>query len=193
MNKSNSSYLLWLIAILCVIAAVISIPSKKELNHYQQQLTEAKQQTRNLRNDKAPIVDNQFNEYRSEQESSRRLADGIKIAVGGIHSDNDLNNNKEQLITSLGKNLANTLVSYSKDPNTGDWIIKQNDGVDVAFGKMSKSHHIPVIVVTKFTMESNDQATYLIKINYDLEQQKVISSQKVVPLTQSNMNFRGVK
>ena len=38
MRKMSPNILLWIIAILCVIATVLSIPSQKQLNYYKDQL-----------------------------------------------------------------------------------------------------------------------------------------------------------
>lgn len=197
MRKMSPNILLWIIAILCVIATVLSIPSQKQLNYYKDQLRITNNQINKVEQNEANklSINDSFNYYSAEITASKKLQEGLSKVVGGIHSNDDWNANKAQIEEDLGPKLAEQLKVYNVDPNTKEWLFKENNGVEIGYGKVKVNNQVPVIAVasfkTMFKTMDNQSAVYLIKMNYDLKNEKVLNYQKIKPVTKQVMNVEG--
>ena len=197
MRKMSPNILLWIIAILCVIATVLSIPSQKQLNYYKDQLRITNNQINKVEQNEANklSINDSFNYYSAEITASKKLQEGLSKVVGGIHSNDDWNANKTQIEEDLGPKLAEQLKVYNVDPNTKEWLFKENNGVEIGYGKVKVNNQVPVIAVasfkTMFKTMDNQSAVYLIKMNYDLKNEKVLNYQKIKPVTKQVMNVEG--
>lgn len=193
MRKMSSNILLWIIAILCVIATVLSIPSQKQLNYYKDQLRITNNQINKVEQHEANklSINDSFNYYSAEITASKKLQEGLSKVVGGIHSNDDWNANKTQIEEDLGPKLAEQLKVYNIDPNTKEWLFKENNGVEIGYGKVKVNNQVPVIAVVSFKTMDNQSAVYLIKMNYDLKNEKILNYQKIKPVTKQVMNVEG--
>ncbi|MBB1095478.1 hypothetical protein LTY36_07895 [Limosilactobacillus agrestis] len=189
----SPNILLWIIAILCVIATVLSIPSQKQLNYYKDQLRITNNQINKVEQHEANklSINDSFNYYSAEITASKKLQEGLSKVVGGIHSNDDWNANKAQIEEDLGPKLAEQLKVYNVDPNTKEWLLKENNGVEIGYGKVKVNNQVPVIAVVSFKTMDNQSAVYLIKMNYDLKNEKVLNYQKIKPVTKQVMNVEG--
>lgn len=193
MRRMSPNTLLWIIAIMCVIATALSIPSQKQLNHYKNQLRITNNQINEAEQHEADklSINDSFNYYSAEITASKKLQEGLSKVVGGIHSNDDWNANKTQIEEELGPKLAKQLKTYSVDPNTKEWLFKENNGVEIGYGKVKANNQVPVIAVVSFKTMDNQSAVYLIKMNYDLQNEKVLNYQKIKPVTKQVMNVEG--
>ena len=193
MRKMSPNILLWIIAILCVIATVLSIPSQKQLNYYKDQLRITNNRINKVEQNEVNklSINDSFNYYSAEITASKKLQEGLSKVVGGIHSNDDWNANKTQIEEDLGPKLAEQLKVYNVDPNTKEWLFKENNGVEIGYGKVKVNNQVPVTAVVSFKTMDNQSAVYLIKMNYDLQNEKVLNYQKIKPVTKQVMNVEG--
>lgn len=79
MRKMSPNILLWIIAILCVIATVLSIPSQKQLNYYKDQLRITNNQINKVEQNEANklSINDSFNYYSAEITASKKLQEGL--------------------------------------------------------------------------------------------------------------------
>lgn len=193
MRKMSPNILLWIIAILCIITTVLSIPSQKQLNYYKDQLKITNNQINKVEQHEANklSINDSFNYHSAEITASKKLQEGLSMIVGGLHSNDDWNANKAQIEEDLGPKLAEQLKVYNVDPNTKEWLFKENNGVEIGYGKVKTNNQVPVIAVVSFKTNDNQSAVYLIRMNYDLQNGKVLNYQKIKPVTKQVMNIKG--
>ncbi|WP_295730191.1 hypothetical protein [uncultured Limosilactobacillus sp.] len=175
MEKNN--LILWSTAAVIMACGIITIPSKGVLNMSQQAITRVNRQIADVKaTDPASILDNsqQYNLQQIESKANQQLAEGVGLAMGGIHSADDLKNNQNKLIGDLGsKSNVNKLVKQTISRNENKYLAKQNDNVSVSFGDTNDISKIPVTIVTQYTQQDNTAKYYIITASYNGQRQKL--------------------
>lgn len=171
---TTTNKILWgIAAVLCVIAA-LSFPKTAQLHREQAELKSVNKQisrynhltvNQNSANNSTKII-------KKEKIAQDKLSESLSLALGGIHSANDWENNQEKLKGVLGGNLTNQLKIANQDPNTQKWDLVKNDRTIISFGDIN-DNLVPITAAVSVENESHVKGNYLIKMNYDLNKQKV--------------------
>lgn len=174
----KNDFILWGTAAVILAFGIITIPSKGVLNMSQQAITKVNRQIADVKaTDPASILDNnsrQYNLQQIESKANQQLTEGVGLAMGGIHSGDDLKNNQNKLISDLGsKSNMNKLVKQTISRNENKYLAKQNDSVSVSFGDTDDISRIPVTIVTQYTQQDNTAKYYIITGSYDGQRQKL--------------------
>lgn len=178
MNERTSNYLIWGIAICCVILAISHVPNKHSLNSTNQEIHQVNNQLAhtNTQSLGETTINGTFNVTNSENKAQKKLHDALATALGGIHSNNDWSQQKSKLQDALGSSLTKKLKAVNQDPNSRNWIIKNNNGVDITFGQVKDPEEVPVTAIA-YTDQSVGKVKYVITMDYNLKHQSVMNYQ----------------
>ncbi|HJA23026.1 MAG TPA: hypothetical protein H9958_02235 [Candidatus Limosilactobacillus intestinavium] len=177
-GNKKTNWILWVIAIVCALLAVMSIPNRKELNHNQKELMSVNSQishSNDANNNYSTNTLKNVNVKDAEQQAGKNLSEGVAVALGGIHSTDDLKNNQKQLQQNLGKQLEKALVKHGKSHNTNEFLVEKNDSVSVGFGDATNPANVNYNIVTTYDLQGNSTQYLMISGTYNLETMKVNS------------------
>mgnify|MGYP000917085821 FL=1 len=175
----KNEIVLWAVAILCAVLAVVNIPNTAKLKTVNAQIrqTQLKKKAVATQTAMKSPYSNEFDLKSAEQHAEATLKGAIAKELGDLHSRKDYQANKKQLQAALGKQLTTELVNLNEDPNTKKWVITKNDATMVAFGNADNINKVPVYITTEFEQQDGTKKLYLITLNYDLENLSVNSYQ----------------
>ena len=181
MNDSGNkkmNWILWGIAIVCTLLAVMIIPNKKELNHNRNEITSVNSQINQdneVNNNYSTNSQKSVNVKDAEQQAGKSLTEGVSLALGGIHSTDDLKNNQNKLQQDLGKQLEKALIKHGKSHNTNDFLVEKSDSVSIGFGDATNPANVNYNIVTTYDLQGNSTQYLMISGTYNLETMKVNS------------------
>ena len=175
----KNEIVLWAVAILCAVLAVVNIPNTTKLKTVNAQIRQTQLKKKAVATQTAmnSPYSNEFDLKSAEQHAEATLKSAIAKELGDLHSRKDYQANKKQLQAALGKQLTTELVNLNEDPNTKKWVITKNDATMVAFGNADNINKVPVYITTEFEQQDGTKKLYLITLNYDLENLSVNSYQ----------------
>lgn len=175
----KNEIVLWAVAILCAVLAVVNIPNTTKLKTVNAQIRQTQLKKKAVATQTAmnSPYSNEFDLKSAEQHAEATLKSAIAKELGDLHSRKDYQANKKQLQAALGKQLTTELINLNEDPNTKKWIITKNDATMVAFGNADNINKVPVYITTEFEQQDGTKKLYLITLNYDLENLSVNSYQ----------------
>lgn len=175
----KNEIVLWAVAILCAVLAVVNIPNTTKLKTVNAQIRQTQLKKKAVATQTAmnSPYSNEFDLKSAEQHAEATLKSAIAKELGDLHSRKDYQANKKQLQAALGKQLTTELINLNEDPNTKKWVITKNDATMVAFGNADNINKVPVYITTEFEQQDGTKKLYLITLNYDLENLSVNSYQ----------------
>lgn len=175
----KNEIVLWAVAILCAVLAVVNIPNTTKLKTVNAQIRQTQLKKKAVATQTAmnSPYSNEFDLKSAEQHSEATLKGAIAKELGDLHSRKDYQANKKQLQAALGKQLTTELINLNEDPNTKKWVITKNDATMVVFGNADNINKVPVYITTEFEQQDGTKKLYLITLNYDLENLSVNSYQ----------------
>lgn len=175
----KNEIVLWAVAILCAVLAVVNIPNTTKLKTVNAQIRQTQLKKKAVATQTAmnSPYSNEFDLKSAEQHSEATLKGAIAKELGDLHSRKDYQANKKQLQAALGKQLTTELINLNEDPNTKKWVITKNDATMVALGNADNINKVPVYITTEFEQQDGTKKLYLITLNYDLENLSVNSYQ----------------
>ena len=164
----KNEILLWAVAIICGILAVISIPNTTKLKSVNAQIKQTQLKKKEVATQTAvnSPYSNEFDLKSAEQHAENTLKNAIVKELGDLHSKKDYQANQKKLQAALGKKLTKEL---NTDPNTNEWVITKNDATTVTFGNADDITKVPVYITTEFEEKDGSKHNYLIKLDYDLD------------------------
>lgn len=192
METNKQTWLLWVLAIVAVVLAVITWPSHKQLTAEQTELATVNRKIKNVKRDarRQSAVNQSFDTLKAERTATTKLQETLALGFGGIHSDDDFKANESKMIKVLGTNFVKRIM----DMNDGDsaWGVYQaNKQVTISFEKANSKHVVPVIATVTATTATNKEDNELIKMNYDLKKQEVLSYSITKPTSKVQTVTRG--
>lgn len=175
----KNEIVLWAVAILCAVLAVVNIPNTTKLKTVNAQIRQTQLKKKAVATQTAmnSPYSNEFDLKSAEQHAEATLKGAIAKELGDLHSRKDYQANKKQLQAALGKQLTTELINLNEDPNTKKWVITKNDATMVTFGNADNINKVPVYITTEFEQQDGTKKLYLITLNYDLENLSVNSYQ----------------
>lgn len=176
MKKLKRTEILYFLAAIMLVFGFLAWPSSKKVDQAKAKLDSTNVAINKYRKLAANVdlVDSNFDLQNAEQKAQQRITEGVSLALGGIHSQQDFEQNKSKLEADLGSRLANELVDYSKDHNTNQYISAKNNNVTVAFNKVGNPSHAGINVSTEFERQDGTKKYVLITGDYNLETGKFI-------------------
>ena len=180
---------LYVIAVITIIFGILSWPSGKKVKQAQATLSSTNTQIKKYKEQANNITpqDKNFDLQLAEQNGENKVNEGVGLALGGIHSDDDFNKNKDKLVSDLGTKLTKELIGCSQDRNTRKYITSKNDGVVTTFSKMGNPSEANFETYTQFEREDGTKKYVLIEGTYDLKAGKVLTA-SVSPLSEKPSN-----
>lgn len=178
MRTKTLGKILWCIAGFAIVLVFFSLPNHKELDRTNTQIAAINQQIGNVKKNERDLQNkSSIDLLKARNKAQKKLTDGVTLALGGIHSDYDLKNNKEQLDSDLTPSLRKKLISNIKDFNTHEYLVAQNLSTDVAFDTHNTDSVVNYTVLSHYKMTRDDAGNYVsITGKYDLRRQKVLTS-----------------
>lgn len=185
----KNEIVLWAVAILCAVLAVVNIPNTTKLKTVNAQIwqTQLKKKAVATQTAMNSPYSNEFDLKSAEQHAEPTLKGAIAKELGDLHSRKNYQANKKQLQAALGKQLTTELINLNEDPNTKKWVITKNDATMVVFGNADNINKVPVYITTEFEQQDGTKKLYLITLNYDLENLSV-NSYQIHVITSSKTN-----
>lgn len=175
MTKNKTfQFLLWGLVVVVFIIDIISIPRKTTLNQTRNELSRIEYKIQHVKSGNGSPVSTVAS-YDDEQDVAKSLHDAVAIGFGGIHSNSDWHKNRHQLNKVLSSKLADKLVKYGRDVNSGKFMFTKNKDVVISFGK-ANGQTVPVTILTTAQDKDQKEVKALIKVKYDLEGHRVIDS-----------------
>lgn len=174
-HKIPGGLVLWLVALILVVFAVVMRPSRQELSQNQHQLTTIKrtyQAEKTTLKENTPLKDN-FDLPKAQAEATQRLSQAFSTGLGGIHSDDDWKDQQALLKDNLGTNLTDVVYHHAYSTESKKYVIDKNNQTLVAFEDVDNKHDAIIKVVVQYAMVGGGDATYLYTLHYDLTNQQV--------------------
>lgn len=172
---TTANKILWGVAATLLIAAALTFPKTGQLHQKQAELISVNKQISRYKHSKeakVPVNISSNETLEKERVAQDKLSKSLNLALGGIHSADDWNNSQSQLKAVLGSKLTAKLKSANQNPNTKAWDLAKNDQTVVSFGNVNENM-VPVIADVSVENKDHIKGNYLIKMNYDLNKQKV--------------------
>lgn len=177
MTELKETRILYWIAFLCLLFGFLAWPSNKKLNQEQAKLDSTNKAINKYQTQTTNVTfDKEFDLQKNEQKAQQMITDGVGLALGGIHSQDDFNLNKSKLEAELGTKLMNDLIDYSKDHNTHQYISAKNDNVTIGFSDVSNPCNAKIEISTEFERLDGTKKYVLIEGHYNLKSLKFIDS-----------------
>lgn len=183
MNQRKVTVVLVVITIISCFITILSIPKKKGVTETKEQITLVKQQIKAQKEKtvKNSPLEHNFNLVKAQKEAEKQLKTVFETVYGGLHSTNDLNENKAVIEKTLGNDLATEVLgnAYRGD----EFFINKNVSTTVAFGNVSDKTQAPIYVAVSYEMKGysetfgNQVKTYsrVYELQYNLVKQQVVS------------------
>lgn len=177
MTELKETRILYWIAFLCLLFGFLAWPSNKKLNQEQAKLDSTNKAINKYQTQTTNVTfDKEFDLQKNEQKAQQMITDGVGLALGGIHSQDDFNLNKSKLEAELGTKLMNDLIDYSKDHNTHQYISAKNDNITIGFSDVSNPCNAKIEISTEFERLDGTKKYVLIEGHYNLKSLKFIDS-----------------
>ncbi|WP_414152228.1 hypothetical protein ACKN8S_07820 [Limosilactobacillus reuteri] len=165
----RTKMLYWL-AFLFLLFGFLAWPSNKKVNQAQAKLDSTNKAIDKYQTQATNVsLDNNFDLQKNEQTAQQMVTEGVGLALGGIHSQDDFEHNKGKLKAELGNKLMDDLVDYSKDHDTHQYISAKNDNVTVGFSEVNNPSNAKVEISTEFERLDGTKKYILIEGHYNLK------------------------
>lgn len=176
-NLKNTK-ILYYIALFTLLIGFLLWPSNKKVEQAQTKLDSTNAAINKYRKQatNASFTTSDFDLQQAEQQAQQRITDGVSLALGGIHSEDDFKRNKGKLEQELGNKLMNTLVDYSKDHDTNQYISSKNDNVTVGFSDVNNPSNVGIQISTEFERLDGTKKYVLIDGRYNLKTGKFVNT-----------------
>lgn len=175
---------LWLLTIMLGIGAYAGYANHHRLAEVKSANQELRSELKHVQgkiNQASPLAAN-YNIASREAGVTQNLNSAFTTLYGGLHSQADVNRNRNKLERILGKKLVETALpeinGMVADNNQGEaaqkqFVIQENNGVHVGFMSPMSRYETNILVTVTYKLKGNVNQVKVYRLAYDLDKQQV--------------------
>ncbi|MBL1056137.1 hypothetical protein JEM51_06830 [Ligilactobacillus agilis] len=175
---------LWLLTIMLGIGAYAGYANQHRLAEVRSANHDLRFELKHVQgkiNQASPLAAN-YNIASREAGVTQDLNDAFTTLYGGLHSQADVNRNRNKLERILGKKLVKTALpeinGMVADNNQGEaaqkqFVIQENNGVHVGFMSPMSRYETNILVTVAYKLKGNVNQVKVYRLAYNLDKQQV--------------------